>query len=412
MISPITPNMPKSKGQNIEDGIFSVLSGKEAHQAHGDGSSLPAASLSAESSGAAVGPQNARAGVLCVRGLSIETPLFMPVGTQATVKGLTPEVLQQLGVHMLLANTYHLHLRPGEKNIAQLGGLHKFMNWPRGLLTDSGGFQVFSLAQKINSISDKGVEFQSHIDGARCFLSPESSMQIQADLGSDIVMAFDECPPATASREQVERAVQRSALWLERCCQAVSSQQLLFGIVQGGLDAQLRQHSLQQALQFDLPGYALGGFSVGEPVDKMYKMLRWLVPQLPANKPRYLMGVGTPGDLIQGIDAGVDMFDCVLPTRMGRTASFWTRQGILKIRNACFARDPLPIEPGCECYTCQHYSRAYLRHLFLAGEMLGPHLGSLHNVHFYMQLMREARAAILAGRWPLWRDQQLTYCTP
>jgi queuine tRNA-ribosyltransferase len=327
----------------------------------------------------------------------------MPVGTQGTVKGLTPEQVKDVGAEIILGNTYHLTLRPGDELIAELGGLHKFMAWDRPILTDSGGFQVFSLAQ-IRKVTDAGVSFRSHIDGALLDLTPERAIAIQQNLGSDIAMVLDECPPADAPEVVMAEAVRRTILWAERCRQAHSrAEQALFAIVQGGTNLDWRQRCAQPLLDMDFPGYALGGFSVGESADAMLAALPGSADLLPANKPRYLMGVGRPEDLLAGVAAGIDMFDCVMPTRNGRNASAFTADGQIRLRNACHRRDSAPVESGCPCYTCAHFSRAYLHHLFQADEMLGPTLLSLHNVSFYLRLMADARRAIEERRFDAFR---------
>jgi queuine tRNA-ribosyltransferase len=329
----------------------------------------------------------------------VETPVFMAVGTQATVKGLTPEQLEAIGTQVVLGNTYHLVLRPGDELIAELGGLHRFMNWRRPILTDSGGFQVFSLAANLR-IDDRAAVFRSHVDGSLLELSPEKAVRIQENLGSDIAMCLDECPPAHASQREREEAVRRTIHWARRCRDAHGrADQALFAIVQGGLDLELRRSCAEALVAFDFPGYALGGFSVGESAEQMAAALGPTAAALPEGKPRYLMGVGRPEDIVRAVDCGIDMFDCVLPTRNGRNAMAFTGQGTVKIRNARHKRDPAPLESGCDCPTCTQYSRAYLHHLFLADEMLGPTLLSLHNVAYYNRLMREIRTAIEAGCW-------------
>ena len=333
----------------------------------------------------------------------VETPLFMPVGTQATVKGLTPQQLHDAGAQIILGNTYHLALRPGDELIAELGGLHRFMAWPGPILTDSGGFQVYSLAQA-RKITDHGATFRSHLDGALLELTPERAIAIQENLGSDIAMCLDECPPGDAAPEVLRAAVRRTLLWAERCKAAQRrSDQALFAIVQGGTDLDLRASCAAALATLDFPGYALGGFSVGETAEQMLAALGPTAALLPEHKPRYLMGVGRPQDILAGIAAGIDLFDCVLPTRNGRNASAFTADGPLRLRNACHRRDPAPLESGCGCYTCGHFSRAYLHHLFLAEEMLGPTLLSLHNVAFYLRLVGEARTAIAAGAFAGYR---------
>lgn len=338
----------------------------------------------------------------------IETPVFMPVGTKATVKGMLPEELKSLGAQVILGNTYHLHLRPGEDIIERLGGLHKFMNWPGPILTDSGGFQVFSLSQ-LSTIREEGVEFRSHLDGAKYFLSPEKSMQIQMALGSDIIMAFDECLKYPATPEEIKKSMDLTLRWLQRSKAAMTRpESLLFGIVQGGLDLPTRQESLQQITSVDLPGYALGGFSVGEPIELMHTLVKEVAPMLPKHKPRYLMGVGTPLDLVLAVDAGMDMFDCVMPTRVARNGTLFTWQGKVSIKRAEYREDNSPLDPECSCYTCQNYSKAYLRHLFLSGEILSARLNTIHNLHFYLDLMKRMRESLLEGRWEEFRNHCLT----
>jgi queuine tRNA-ribosyltransferase len=346
----------------------------------------------------------ARLGRLHTARGTVDTPVFMPVGTQGTVKGLTPQQLRDVGVSILLGNTYHLALRPGDALIAEMGGLHRFMGWERPILTDSGGYQVFSLALK-RRLDDQGVVFQSHIDGATLELTPERAVAIQENLGSDIAMCLDECPSYGASAEQMRAAVERTIRWAQRCRDAHRrADQALFGIVQGGTDLGLRRECAEALIALDFPGYALGGFSVGEPVAEMHEALAESAAPLPAHKPRYLMGVGRPQDLLAGVAAGIDMFDCVLPTRNGRNASAFTAAGALRLRNAKHRRDSGPLESGCPCYTCRNFSRAYLHHLFLAEEMLGPTLLSLHNVAFYCRLMEEVRLAIREGRFAAYRE--------
>ncbi len=339
---------------------------------------------------------------------SFETPTFMAVGTKATVKAMTPEELIQCGTQVVLGNTYHLHLRPGEKLIKKMGGLHKFMNWQGPILTDSGGFQVFSL-NSLRKMTEQGVEFRSHLDGGKYFISPEKSMEIQMDLGSDIIMAFDECLQYPATDEEIKRSMDLTYRWLVRSAAAmVRPESLLFGIVQGGLSIEHRKYSLQQVTSVDLPGYALGGFSVGEPIHLMHEILPHIAPLMPENKPRYLMGVGTPLDLIISVDAGVDMFDCVLPTRVARNGTLFTWQGKVSIKRKQYAEDPTPLDSECDCYTCKNYSKAYLRHLFLSGEILSSRLNTIHNIYFYMKLMEKVRESIQHDRWPAFRDDCLT----
>ncbi len=328
----------------------------------------------------------------------IATPAFAPVGTQATVKALDPRDLHELGAELILSNTYHLYLRPGADVVEEMGGLHRFMGWDGPILTDSGGFQVFSLAER-RKVGDEGVEFRSHIDGSRHFFTPEMVIRVQEQLGADIIMVLDECA-VPDDRAYNEQALARTHAWAERCRAAQSrDDQALFGIVQGGIFPDLRRRSAKFLVDLDFPGYAIGGLSVGESKEQMYATLDVTVPLLPADKPRYLMGVGAPEDLLEGVARGVDLFDCVLPTRLARNAALLTHTGRINIRNARFERDPAPIEEGCSCYTCRHFSRAYLRHLFKAGEILAARLATIHNVHFLLQLMRDIRAAIAADRF-------------
>jgi queuine tRNA-ribosyltransferase len=337
----------------------------------------------------------------------VETPVFMPVGTQATVKGLVPEQVAEAGASIILSNTYHLALRPGSEAVARLGGLHKYMNWPRPILTDSGGFQVYSLAAQ-RKITDQSAVFRSHIDGSLLELSPERAMEIQEQLGADIIMCLDECPGGKCELPVLEEAVRRTLHWAERCrASHKRADQALFGIVQGGTNVEMRGECARQLVALDFPGYALGGFSVGESPESMVEALGPSAAFLPAEKPRYLMGVGRPRDLLDGVAAGIDMFDCVLPTRNGRNASAFTMDGPLRFRNARFATEDVPLEADCPCYTCRHYTRAYLHHLFQAREMLGPTLLSLHNIAFYCRLMQETRAAIESGGFADYRLTRL-----
>jgi queuine tRNA-ribosyltransferase len=339
----------------------------------------------------------ARAGLLKTRHGDVETPIFMPVGTQATVKGLTPEMVRDAGAQIILGNTYHLTLRPGDELIRDLGGLHKFMHWNGPILTDSGGFQVFSLATQVK-ITDHGASFRSHIDGTPLELTPERAVEIQQNLGSDIAMVLDECPAADSGLEKMRSAVERTILWAERCKKHHSHpEQAQFAIVQGSLDLQLRAECAQKLAAMDFPGYALGGFSVGEAPEAMHAALPACAVLLPENKPRYLMGVGRPEDLLAGVAAGIDMFDCVMPTRNGRNALAFTSDGPIRLRNAKHRRDSAPVDSSCTCYCCANYSRAYLHHLFAADEMLGPTLLSLHNIAFYLRLMADCRKSILQG---------------
>jgi queuine tRNA-ribosyltransferase len=341
----------------------------------------------------------ARAGTVHTPHGDVPTPAFMPVGTQATVKGLTPEMVRDAGASIILGNTYHLALRPGDELIAELGGLHRFMNWSGPILTDSGGFQVFSLAGQVK-ITDHGAKFKSHIDGSPLELTPERAVEIQQNLGSDIAMVLDECPPSESDPDKMRSAVQRSIRWAERCRKHHSRPgQVQFAIVQGGLNVELRIECARELVALDFPGYALGGFSVGEAPELMHAALPACAVSLPEHKPRYLMGVGRPIDLLVGVASGIDMFDCVMPTRNGRNALAFTAAGPIRLRNAQHRRDPAPVESDCLCYCCRNYSRAYLHHLFAADEMLGPTLLSLHNVSFYLRLMADARKAILDGRF-------------
>jgi queuine tRNA-ribosyltransferase len=341
----------------------------------------------------------------------VETPAFMPVGTQATVKGLTPDQLRDAGASMLLANTYHLTLRPGDELIAGMGGLHRFMGWSGPILTDSGGYQVYSLALNCR-ITDQKAVFRSHIDGTELELSPEKAVAIQENLGSDIAMCLDECPGTNSSPEKLREAVRRTILWAERCraCHR-RNDQALFAIVQGGTDLKLRASCAQALAAMDFPGYALGGFSVGETSEQMHAILPAVTAMLPFDRPRYLMGVGRPEDILAAVESGLDMFDCVLPTRNGRNASAFTDEGSIRLRNACHKRDSAPIESGCQCYTCRQFSRGYLHHLFLANEMLGPILLSLHNVAYYCRLMAEVRQAIREHRFAEFRSVRLARYT-
>ncbi len=353
----------------------------------------------------------ARLGRITTSHGEIATPAFAPVGTQATVKALDPRDLHELGVELLLANTYHLYLRPGSEVVAELGGLHRFMGWDGPILTDSGGFQVFSLAEK-RKFTDEGVLFRSHIDGSQHLFTPESVIRAQEQLGADLIMCLDECAEPH-DRAYNEQALARTHAWAVRCRAAhTRSDQALFGIVQGGIFADLRAQSAQFLTGLDFPGYAIGGLSVGETKEQMYAMLDITVPLLPADRPRYLMGVGAPEDLLEGVARGVDLFDCVLPTRLARNAALLTRQGRINLRNARFERDPGPVEADCTCYTCRHFSLAYLRHLFKAEELLAYRLATIHNVHFLLQLMREIRAAIRQGTFRQFRAAQMERLRP
>lgn len=347
----------------------------------------------------------------------IETPVFMNVGTIAAIKGaVSTEDLQEIGTQVELSNTYHLHVRPGDQVVKKLGGLHKFMVWDKPILTDSGGFQVFSLSG-LRKIKEEGVYFQSHIDGHRIFMGPEESMQIQSNLGSTIAMAFDECPSSVADREYMEKSVARTTRWLARCKEemkrlnslpdTINKNQLLFGINQGGIYEDIRVKHAREISKMDLDGYAVGGLAVGESHEEMYRILDAVVPELPENKPTYLMGVGTPANILEAVDRGIDFFDCVYPSRNGRHGHVYTRQGKLNLFNAKYELDDRPIEEGCNCPACRTYSRAYIRHLLKAKEMLGMRLCVLHNLYFYNHLMEDIRAAIDAGNYKEFKEKTL-----
>ncbi|CAG1009073.1 MAG: tRNA guanosine(34) transglycosylase Tgt [Anaerolinea sp.] len=340
----------------------------------------------------------ARAGVFHTPHGTVPTPVFAPVGTQATVKAVTPRDLRTLGASLILSNTYHLYMRPGDKLIAEMGGLHRFMGWDGAILTDSGGFQVFSLGA-LRVVDDEGVTFRSHLDGSTHRFTPEKSIQIQHHLGADIIMCFDECPPPL-DREVVQAACERTHAWAKRCVEehqrsGDSTRQALFGIVQGGIFPDLRAWSARTLTQLNFPGYAVGGLAVGETKTQMLTTLEQTVPLLPADRPRYLMGVGSPEDLVTGVARGIDIFDCVLPTRVARNGSALTRRGRINMRNLQYASDSAPLEEGCQCYACLNFSKAYIRHLVKANEILGHHLLTLHNLHLLITLMREMRAAII-----------------
>lgn len=325
---------------------------------------------------------------------SIETPAFMTVGTAGTVKGMTPEDLKTLGAEIILSNAYHLYLRPGHQFIEKKGGLHQFMAWDRPILTDSGGYQIFSL-NDLSKITEEGVAFQSHIDGSRHFVSPEKAIEIEAALGADIIMAFDECLEYPADYKRASDSLQRTLRWASRSKSAHHREdQFLYGIIQGGCYPDLRKQGIEGLLNLGFDGYAVGGLSVGEPQEKMLKVLEQVVPFMPADKPRYLMGVGRPQDLVEAVSRGIDLFDCVLPTRHARTGSLFTSRGELHIKNARYKDDDLPIDPDCHCYTCSHFSRAYLRHLFISKELLALRLNTLHNLYYYLSLMFKLRKAI------------------
>lgn len=335
----------------------------------------------------------------------IETPVFMPVGTQATVKAITPRDLHEMEARIILANTYHLYIRPGHQLIKDAGGLHSFMNWDKPILTDSGGFQVFSLGD-LRTIEEEGVTFKSHLDGSSHFISPEKAVEIQNALGSDIIMAFDECVAYPCSYEEADKSVERTTRWLKRCINAHNrSDQALFGIIQGNVYSDLRKKSAEAVLANDLPGYAIGGLSVGEPKELMYDMLDVTVPLMPKNKPRYLMGVGSPDCLFEGVMRGIDMFDCVLPTRIARNGTVMTSQGRIVVRNATYERDFTPLDPECDCYTCKNFTRAYIRHLIKAGEILASILTSIHNLRFLIKTMENIRVSIMEDRFTEYKNE-------
>ncbi len=361
----------------------------------------------------AAGVNRARAATLILPGhdgveKTVLTPTFMPVGTQGTVKAVATKELKEMKAQVILGNTYHLYLRPGHQRIERLGGLHKFMNWDGPILTDSGGFQVFSLAD-LNKIDDEGVTFQSHIDGSTHRFTPELSMEVQAGLGSDIVMAFDQCPPYPATEAQVLEAMRRTVAWADRGLRApLKPHQNRFGIVQGGLYEHLRVRSAKEITEFPYDGFAIGGLSIGETPDLMQKMAKFTAPLLPEDKPRYLMGVGRPEDLVEGVAAGIDMFDCVMPTRNARNGTLFTSQGKVNIKNAQYQDDAGPLDPECPCEACTQYSRAYLRHLYVAHEALSARLNSIHNLTYYLTIMQQMRQAILENRFDEWRESFYT----
>lgn len=348
----------------------------------------------------------ARRGVIHTPHGDIQTPVFMPVGTQATVKSMTPEELKEANAQIILSNTYHLFLRPGHELVKEAGGLHKFMNWDRPILTDSGGFQVFSLGQ-LREITEEGVEFQSHLDGSKKFLSPEKAMEVENALGADIMMAFDECCKYPSTYEYTKQSMERTTRWAERCKQAHKrpDDQGLFGIIQGGFFKDLRKQSTEDLIKLDFPGYAIGGISVGEPKEEFLDILRYTTPLMPENKPRYLMGVGTPDYLIEAAIAGIDMCDCVLPTRIARHGTALTSQGKVVVRNGTYEHDFSKLDPECDCYTCQNYTRAYIRHLIKTNEILGIRLLSIHNIKFLTGLMDKVRIEIENDNLANFRDE-------
>lgn len=353
--------------------------------------------------------KNARAGVISTPHGEIKTPVFMPVGTQATVKAMTKEELKEINSQIILGNTYHLYLRPGDKLVNDFGGLHGFMNWDRPILTDSGGFQVFSLGD-LRDIKEEGVNFRSHIDGSKHFLSPEKSIEIQNNLGSDIMMVLDECPPGLSSREYLIPSIERTTRWAKRCIAANrNKEQGLFAIVQGGIYEDLRDKSFNELFEMndDFSGYALGGLAVGEPREDMYRILEYITPKLPEDKPRYLMGVGEPADMLEAVEDGIDMMDCVQPTRLGRHGTVFTKYGRLVIKNSAYSRDDRPLDEDCDCYVCKNYTRAYIRHLFKTGEILGQRLATYHNLHFLLKLMDNARNAILKEKFQEYKEEFL-----
>jgi queuine tRNA-ribosyltransferase len=358
---------------------------------------------------------NARLGQIHTSRGIINTPAFIPVGTIATVKSMTVEELKYIGAEIILSNTYHLYLRPGHEVIRNLGGLHKFMNWKGPILTDSGGFQVFSLSP-LRKISDEGVEFRSHLDGSTHFLTPELAMQIQAALGSDIAMVFDECTPYPATREYTLKSLQLTTKWAGRCLKTIKSphppfakggiNQALFAIVQGGVYKDLRRQSAEELIEMDFDGYAIGGLSVGEPKELMYEMMNYTTHLLPRDKTRYLMGIGDLNDVLEAVAAGIDMFDCVMPTRNARNGTLFTSRGRISIKREEFKEDPNPLDPECSCYTCRNYSKAYLRHLYMSREILSMRLNTYHNLHFYLEFFRKMREAISNGEFERFRKEQ------
>ncbi len=365
--------------------------------------------------------EGARLGKITTNRGVINTPAFMSVGTNATVKAMMPEEMKELGAEVLLSNTYHLYLRPGHDVIREVGGLHKFMQWDRPILTDSGGFQVFSLA-RLRKIKDDGVEFRSHIDGSLHFLTPELVMEIQGALGSDIAMVFDECTPYPADKEYALNSLKLTSAWARRCKEAIRNNtppsppltkggmgggtQSLFGIVQGGMFKELRKQSADELMEMDFDGYALGGMSVGEPKELMYEMINYTAPLLPQDKPRYLMGIGDLMDVLEAVAAGIDMFDCVMPTRNARNGALFTSQGRISIKREEFKKDPGPLDPNCTCYTCSNFSRAYMRHVYMSKEIISMRLNTIHNIHFFLEFFRNMRDAIGKGEFKSFRQKQ------
>ena len=358
-----------------------------------------------------------RAGVVETPHGNIETPIFMPVGTQATVKTMTPEELEEIGAEIILGNTYHLYLRPSDKLVYKFGGLHKFMNWKRPILTDSGGFQVFSLGARkqdgssLVKITEEGVNFRSHLDGSKHFISPEKSINIQNNLGADIVMLFDECPPGLSDKKYLIPSIERTTRWAKRCVEAHRNPttQGLFAIVQGGIYEDLREKSLNELMEMNenFSGYAIGGLAVGEPREDMYRILDYIVEKCPSDKPRYLMGVGEPVDMLEAVESGIDMMDCVQPSRIGRHGTVFTKYGRLVIKNASYSEDERPLDEGCQCYVCRNYTRAYIRHLFKADEILGQRLATYHNLYFLLHMMKNSRKAIIEKKFKEYKEEFL-----
>jgi queuine tRNA-ribosyltransferase len=348
---------------------------------------------------------NTRRGQIRTKRGTINTPAFMPVGTNATVKAMNSDEMKELGAEIILSNTYHLYLRPGHDIIRSVGGLHQFMQWDGPVLTDSGGFQVFSLSP-LRKIRDDGVEFRSHIDGSLHFLTPELVMEIQGALGSDIAMVFDECTPYPAEKEYAMNSLTLTTKWAKRCLDARNHEQALFGIVQGGMYTDLRKQSAEELIEMEFDGYALGGLSVGEPKNLMYEMVNYTIPLLPAEKPRYLMGIGDLLDVLEAVSAGIDMFDCVMPTRNARNGTLFTSQGRISIKREEFKKDAGPLDPECTCNTCQNFSRAYLRHMFMSREILSMRLNTIHNIHFFLEFFRQMRTAIEKGEFAEFRKEQ------